>query len=146
LLLGLIGLTTAVWLGVRLYLQITGIRHSPQIYSALVLPEMKRLKPFTRFLYTDDPVYSFHAGIPLPPELGVIGLKRFWSGDLTDARLAAELAAANPGMVLLQNSTRELPFGDWLNAEYRLIYEDQGLRLYASKAVLAQAKQARRNP
>jgi hypothetical protein len=49
-------------------------------------------------------------------------------------------------MVLLQNSARELPFGDWLNAEYRLIYEDRGLRLYASKAVLAQAKQARRNP
>ena len=108
-----------------------------------VLNEVERLKPFTKFMYTDDPIYSFHSGIPLPPKLGVISLKRFWSGDLTNARLAAELEAVKPGILLLKNNTLELPFNDLIHTQYRLIYEDADHRLYGHRAVLADAKQSR---
>jgi len=91
-------------MGARVYLQVTSIRRSPQTYSALVLAEVEHLKPFTKFMYTDDPVYSFHAGIPLPPKLGVISLKRFWSGDLTNARLVEELEAVKPGICYLKTT------------------------------------------
>jgi hypothetical protein len=125
------------------YLQVTSIRRSPQIYSALVLTEVERLKPFTKFMYTDDPVFSFHTGIPLPPKLGLISLKRFWSGDLTNVRLAEELEAVKPGIFLLKNNARELPFNELIHAQYRLIYEDADHRLYGHKDVLAQAKRSR---
>jgi hypothetical protein len=58
-------------MGARVYLQIAAIRNSPQLYSALVLREIKRLKPFSHCMYADPLVYSFHADIPVPPPLAV---------------------------------------------------------------------------
>src|SRR6185437_11302882 len=138
------GATT--WMGARIYLQADGIRHTPRTYTALALEEVARLKPFVQFLYTDEPVYSFHSGVPLPPKLGVISLKRFWTGDLTNERLVDELRATKPGLLLLNNDARELPFGGMIQAEYRLVYQDDKCRLYASKTVLAKARQSRVSP
>jgi hypothetical protein len=132
---GVFGLCAIAWMGARLYLQAQDIRRSPQLHSSLVLREVERFKPFTRFLYADEPVYSFHAGIPMPPQLAVLPLKRFWSGDMTNARFASELAAAKPELLLLRNDTRERPFQAWLEAEYRLVYQDAQHRLFARRAV-----------
>jgi hypothetical protein len=129
----------AVWMGARLYLQVQSMRALPRIHSALVLREIARYRPFTQFLYADDPVYSFHAGMPMPPKLAVAALKRFWSGDLTNARLVEELRSVQPGVILLKNDTQERPFQAWMQAEYRLVYEDALHRLYARKALIDQA-------
>ena len=130
-----------VWMGARLYLQVQSMRHSPRLHNALVLREIERYRPFTQFLYTEEPVYSFHAGIPMPPNLAVAALKRFWSGDLTNAQLVEELQRVRPGMLLLTNDTRERPFQDWMQAEYRLVYEDARHRLYVLRSVIKQAEQ-----
>jgi hypothetical protein len=135
-------LAMLAWMGARVWLQVRNIRQSPQLYTELVLLEIQRLKPFTKFFYTDDPIYSFHAGIPLPPKLGVISLKRFWSGDLTTVQLVEELKASEPGLILVDNNTSELSFSDLLHAEYRLIFEDSEHRLYARRSVLALARQS----
>ena len=139
---GAFAVGAAIWMGSRLSLQIIGIRNSPRIFSSLVLQEIQRLKPFTKFIYTDEPVYSFHSGIPLPPELGVVSLKRFWSGDLSNARLVDILVNRKPGLVLWHNETGALPFDPLLQTDYRLIYEDPQLHLYARTEVLEQAKQS----
>jgi hypothetical protein len=130
----------AVWSVSRVYLQVADIRRSPKLYSSLVLKEIDRFKPFTKFIYTDEPVYSFHADIPLPPKLAVVSLKRFWSGDMTSARLVEELRMAQPGLVLLGNDTRDLPFGDWLAREYRMVYQDNKHRLYAHVTIVDKAE------
>ena len=137
-------LAAVPWLGMRLYLEIESARNSPQIYSSLVLAQIAQFKPFTRFLYTDEPVYSFHAGIPMPPRLAIVSLKRLWTGDLTNAKIAAELESVKPGLILIANDTRELPFSDLIAAEYRLIYVDAEHRLYALKSVIAEARQRRK--
>ena len=133
--LGGFGVCAVTWMGARVWLQARDIRSSPQLYSSLVLHEIERLKPFTRYLYSDEPVYSFHAGIPMPPNLAVMPLKRFWSGDMTNARLAAELEAVRPELMLLKNDTRERPFQRLLQSEYRLVYQDAHHRLFARRAV-----------
>src|SRR5262249_48290192 len=115
----------------RLYLQITGIRNSPQSYCSLVLKEMARFKPFTEWLYADEPIYSFHSGIALPPNLAVVMLKRLWSGDMTNERIALEIARLKPGLILLKNDTQVVPFKDLLDKEYRPVYLDDVPRLYA---------------
>ena len=137
--LGAYCLCAAGWMGVRVYLQAAGIRRSPQLDSCLVLKEIEPLKPFTSFMFTDQPVYSFHAGIPMRPSLAVITLKRLWSGELTNERIAAELRAVKPGLMLLASDTRELHYQDLLEAEYRLVYEDGDHRLYALKTVIDRA-------
>jgi hypothetical protein len=133
-------LAACLWAGSRVWLQIAELRKAPKLYSSLVLQEIKRFKPFTKFIYTDEPVYSFHADIPLPPKLGVVSLKRFWSGDMTNARLVEELRAAQPGLILLKNDARELPFSDWLNREYRVVYQDDRHRLHAHLTIADKAE------
>jgi len=137
---GVCGLLMAGWMSSRVYLQISKIRSSPQIYSSLVLKEIERYKPFTKFIYTDEPAYSFHAGIPMPPALAVITLKRLWSGDMTNARLVEELRLSKPGVLLLKNQTTELPFSDWMNTEYRLVYQDEKHNLYVHKSIVGKVR------
>ncbi len=132
--LSVFGVCAVSWMGARVYLQAQDMRSSPQLHSSLVLQGLERLKPFTRFLYADESIYSFHAGIPMPPNLAVMPLKRFWSGHMTNARLAAELEAARPELMLLKNDTRERPFQRLLQSEYRLVYQDPNHRLFARRA------------
>ena len=137
---GLLAFGAVAWLGARMYLQVTGIRNSPQIYAALVLKEIERLKPFSRWMYTDQLVYSFHADIPMPPPLAVVPLKRLWIGEMDDAKIAAEMSRFKPEIILLHNDSRVVPFQEILNAEYRLIYQDASQRLYAERATIKRAE------
>jgi hypothetical protein len=101
----------------------------------LVLNEIDRFKPFTQWIYTDKLVYSFYSRIPVPPQLAVIPLKRLWSGEMTNARIRNEVQKYKPGLVVLRNDSRETPFQDLLNSEYRLVYQDPDNRLYAHKSI-----------
>ncbi len=125
------------WMGARLCLQVVDTRKSPRLYASLVLKEINRFKPFTKFLFTDQPIYSFHAQIPMPPHLAMISLKRLWSGDISDAQIAAEMAAVKPGLILLANDTLVVPFQDSVDEDYRLVYRDQANRLYVLKSIKA---------
>jgi hypothetical protein len=63
------GLLALGWIGARIYLEVTVIRHSPQLYYAVVVKEIERVKGDTKFMYADHTIYSFHSGIPMPPQL-----------------------------------------------------------------------------
>jgi hypothetical protein len=139
LLVGVFGICAAAWMGARVYLQVASIRNSPQTYSSLVLQQIERLKPFARFIYTEEPIYSFHAGIPMPPQLAVVPLKRLWSGDMTNTRIGAEMAQVKPEIILLRSNSTDTTLNDLIAAEYRPIYEDGKHRLYARKSVAKQA-------
>jgi 4-amino-4-deoxy-L-arabinose transferase-like glycosyltransferase len=132
---GLILTAALLWTCGRVYFQIGSIRSAPRIYSDLAIAEMARFKPFTQWLYADEPIYSFHAGIPFPPNLAVIMYKRLWSGDMTNEKLAAELGAVKPGLILLKQDTRAVAFQDLLEREYRLVYYDSAHRLYAHSSI-----------
>ncbi len=135
--LGLFLAAAPAWMGARVYLQAAGIHALPRIHSTLALREAARLRPHVRFMFTDEPIYSFHTKTPLPPALGVLSLKRFWSGDMTNARLTRELRKAKPELLLLKNETTELPFDDLIRSDYRLIYYDERTRLFGLKEMLS---------
>jgi hypothetical protein len=128
-------LAATFWGGLRAYLQISEIRRAPQTYYALVLNEIQRFKPFTHWIYTDNLTYSFHSGIPVPPRLAVVSLKRLWSGEITSDGVASEVGKYKPGLIALRNDSRPLPFQDLMNTEYRLVYQDPANRLYAHKTI-----------
>jgi hypothetical protein len=132
-------LGATAWTGARLYLEVQSMQALPRLHSALVLREISRYRPFTHFFYAEEPIYSFHANIPMPPKLAVAALKRFWSGELTNSRLVEELQRVRPGVILLTNDTRERPFQAWMQREYRLVFEDAKHRLYVLRSVLDQA-------
>lgn len=128
-----LGMLAFSWMALRLYFQIADARHLSRIYASPLLTELARFRPAAKWLYTEDPVYSFHSGIPLPPPLGVMVLKRYWCGEMTDQRLADELKSWTPGLILLRNNTDTHVFQDWLDAEYRLAYRDATHRLYVPR-------------
>lgn len=127
------------WMAGRVYVQALDIRKAERTYSSLVLKELERYRPFTEFLFTTEAVYAFHADIPLPPKLATLSLKRFWTGSMTNAKLADEMRAVRPGVLLLANDTRELPFQALL-AEYRMVYQDARHRVYVLPAIIEQAE------
>jgi len=133
--MGLYAIGALLWMTTRAYLEISGIRKSPQTYYALVLNEIDRFKPFTQWLYADNLSYSFYSRIPMPPQLAVIPLKRLWSGEMTNAGIRDEMQKFRPGLIVLRNDSRETPFQDLLNTEYRLVYQDADNRLYAHKTI-----------
>lgn len=129
------------WMVGRLYLESASIRDCPRIESSLFLEDIARYKPYAKFFYTEEPVYSFHAEIPMPPKLAVVALKRLWSGDMTNEKIRQEMWRIKPEIILLLNDNREVPFTDLITAEYQPVYEDQKHRLYVSRATVAKARQ-----
>jgi hypothetical protein len=139
LILGVFALCALPWVGARLYLQESGIRHVPKLYNCRALKEIERFKPLTQYLFADQPIYSFHSGVPLPPRLAILSLKRFWTGEMSNARIVSELEANRPGLMLLGNDPGERCFQALLNGDYQLVYEDAGSRLYALKSIARKA-------
>ncbi len=137
--LGLAICAIAVWVAARVSLEVDGVRSGRQTYSDLVLQEMARYKPFVRYMYADEPIYSFHAGIPMVPALGVVVMKRFWSGELTNARIRDEIVRMKPELILLRNPSQPAPFDDHLVDAYRLVFEDKTHRLFVAKTILPKA-------
>lgn len=131
-------LCAVCWMGGRMYLQVMAVRSSPQLYAEPVLEYIARLKPYAHWMYATKEIYSFHAGIPMPPELAVVPLKRFWAGEITNDEIAAELASVRPEIILLNNDGQQAPFQALLDRDYRLVFEDREHRLYAYKSIARQ--------
>jgi hypothetical protein len=71
----------------------------------------------------------------MPPDLAVLVRKRLWSGNMTNAKIAAAMSEIQPGIVLLPNDSHPVPFQALIRAQYHLVYEDQRHLLYAHKSI-----------
>lgn len=140
-LLAIFLLAAGGWMATRGYLQITSMRSAPRVFSSMLLSEIERYKPYAQFMYSTEPVYCFHAGIPLPPELANISLKRLWSGDMTNSKMVSELSRIKPGLVMIGNVTNELPYSGLLQTDYKMVYQDERHQLYALKSIAEKVNQ-----
>jgi len=132
-------LCAASWMAMRSYFEIVSMRQSPRVFNSLLLKEIQKYKPFTEYLFTSEEVYTFHAQIPPPPHLAELSLKRLWSGDMTNAKIAAELEEVKPELILIGNQTIELPYQDLLEREYRMVYQDGEHELFVLNTVIKEA-------
>jgi hypothetical protein len=132
ILFGIFASCALAWVGARVYVQISELNQGPKVHNSVLFNEMNRIKPFAKWMYTDEPVYSFHLDVPMPPDLAVVPLKRMWSGEMTVERIRETLRRLKPEIILLRNQSDEVILGDLLENEYRLIYQDQKHRLYTT--------------
>lgn len=74
----------------------------------------------TPWVFTDQTVAAFWAGLPVPPELAVIPSKRIWSGQISRAAILESLERYQPRLVLLRPGS-EVKFGltDYLRQHYQ---------------------------
>lgn len=133
-------ISATAWMSARIYLEEHTLRNAARLYTSLVLKEIERYRPFTKFMFSDQPIFSFHADVPMPPHLAVISLKRLWSGDLSNNAIRAELEEVKPGLILLGTMSQEVPYGELLTREYKLVYQDGENRLYAHQTIAKKPK------
>jgi 4-amino-4-deoxy-L-arabinose transferase-like glycosyltransferase len=124
------------WAGARATIQISSMRHLPKLHAELILREIEAYRPHVEFMYCDESIYSFHADIPMPPNLCVVPFKRFWSGEIFNEQIRRELEQNPPGLMLLKNDTKQKPFSNLLQEGYRLVYQDAKHMLFVHKGVL----------
>ncbi len=121
----------------RLAGEVNRIRTARTIASDRVLGRIATYRGRTRWIYTQPVIYAFHAGIPVPPELAVLSLKRFWSGQMTWRSLLEILEKYHPEQMLLVKTSMAPEWAQFLKADY-VIELDEGERvLYVAKALKA---------
>lgn len=98
-----------------------------------LLARITQLREQTRWMYSEDVIYAFHARIPVPPELAVITLKRFWSGQISMDGILAILKRYQPEQLLLHKRRFGSDWEKFLNENYSLIAEEGPLVLYEAR-------------
>ncbi len=130
--------------GLRLYDEIQEIRALPRTEGNPIITAMRRYASRTHWVYTKATMYPFDAGLPVIPELAVLPLKRYWSGQITERRILAILKEYRPEQILLTSYGATDPkMREFVKDDYAPVCQDSGYTLYIAKG-LAGARQAAR--
>jgi 4-amino-4-deoxy-L-arabinose transferase-like glycosyltransferase len=112
----------------------------PRVGSDAVLRKLCENARATRWLYSDEYVYAFLARLRVPPELVVLPLKRFWSGQLDGERVLSCVRRYQPEQVLLSGGSKMSP--EWERTDgtnYSVVCEDGPYRLFVAKRIATSA-------
>ena len=117
--------------GVRLHSEIEGIRGVRRIDTDCLVAAMRAGGPRTQWIYTRATMYAFHAKLRVIPELAVMPLKRFWSGQITRTEILAVVKRFRPEQLLLDDRDMgDAEMARFVNDHYRLVTEASGLALW----------------
>jgi hypothetical protein len=120
---------------VRLEANIRSFRQSPRADQSPLLAKMKQFAPNTRWVYSQRVIYPFQAGLPVPPEIAVVVLKRYWSGQITPEQIVEVCRRYQPEQLVLYKVRAGGEWKELLAAEYLPVYEDTNCVLYVAKRI-----------
>ena len=123
---------------VRIEAAVKSIRQHPKVSGSALLAKMRQYSPRTHWVYAQPVIYPFHAGLPVPPKIAVVMLKRYWSGQITPVEIVDVCRQYKPEQLVLY---RPRAGGEWtelLKTDYRQVYEDANCLLYVSKGILSE--------
>jgi hypothetical protein len=78
-------------------------------------------------------LYPFHARLPVPPELAIVTLKRFWSGQLTTGQIREICQREKVPLIILPKGPPPSEWQTFLNSGYILSTNDGVNALYVAK-------------
>ena len=107
-----------------------------RIKNSLVLAKMREYTDQSHWAYAQfgDEAYPFNARLPMPPELAVVTLKRFWSGQITVEKIV-EICQRYQVEELLLDSSRINYEWDALLNDYDIVYKDKMFTLYVARRI-----------
>ena len=109
---------------------------SELVAKYLGLPFLKKeYAPHAGSAYSDLGLYPFHARLPVPPELAIVTLKRFWSGQLTTGQIRDICQREKVPLIILPKGTPPPEWQTFLNAGYILTTNDGANALYTAKEI-----------
>ena len=93
---------------------------------------MREHSEHTRWVYADNPLYAFHARLPMPPELAVVTPKRFWSGQITVEDIVSVCRSRQAELLLLKSGSMEQTWEVFVKAGYSVEYHEGNYALYVA--------------
>jgi hypothetical protein len=117
------------------------IRSSPAILNDPMLRHIDQYRDRTKWIYAQPIIYPFHARLRAPPELAVVTLKRYWSGQISSQDILAWLRRRQPEQVLLFKASLDADWSDFLQAHYTAEFDDGKKVLYVAKPLKLKARQ-----
>lgn len=111
------------------------MRQAPRASDSVVLAKMKQYAGRTRWVYVQPVIYPFHAGLAVPPELAVVMLKRYWSGQITPEQIVETCRRYKPEQLLLYRSRVGSEWKELLKADYQTVYQDTNYVLFVTKTL-----------
>jgi len=118
----------------RLEANMRDLRHRPTVASSRIVTTMRQYADRTHWAYAERVIYPFHAQVLVPPELAVIVLKRFWSGQITDEGIVAACKRYHAEQLILTDT----PSAEWtelLASQYVLACTENDSTLYVAKSI-----------
>jgi hypothetical protein len=111
------------------------LRDARPISDSALIRKMRSHGDTTRWAYSDQVIYPFHAGLLVPPWLAVVSQKRIASKAINEAVIIATLQAYTPEQVLVSSGTASSPvWKHFLKVKYQFIMEEAGLCLFWRKS------------
>ncbi|WP_193895621.1 ArnT family glycosyltransferase [Nostoc sp. LEGE 06077] len=93
-------------------------------------------KKYTKWLFTDYPIYAFYSGLPVPPEIAVLSHIRIESKSITAEELISVLQIYHPEQVLLcKSKTINNYLIDYLNKNYLKTYQNTRCNHFLLKGI-----------
>ena len=123
----------------RLEGNVKDLRQRPTVSSSVIVAKMKQYAEHTRWAYADPVIYPFHAQVRVPPELAIVMLKRFWSGQITTEAIVESCKRYRAEQLVLP----AVPPAEWrelLASEYIPACAEKGWVLYVAKSIYQPAK------
>ncbi len=107
------------------------LRERTRVDGDPILAKMKGYAARTHWVYVryTKEAYAFHARLPMPPELAMVTLKRFWSGQISAEGIVDTCRRHKPEQVLLNPGEITSEWRGFLT-NYVVVYQDENNVLY----------------
>jgi len=91
---------------------------------------MKEYKRQTKWVFADNALYPFHAGMLTPPEIAVLSAKRLRAGLITQPELLNLLVHYRAEQVLVRRHVFDEKFMRYVEQHYTQVFEQGSLQLF----------------
>lgn len=118
----------------RLEINIKGLQQRERTEASGLLARIRQFAPQTHWIYVQSGMeqYAFAAQLSMPPEIAVVSLKRFWSGQISDADIINTCHQYQPEQLLMNSNLITDAWASFLR-EYTNAYQEQNFKLYVQK-------------
>jgi len=117
----------------RLEGNVRALRVLPIVNGNPIVQKMRQFAPKTDWVYAQPEIYAFHAGLRVPPELTVVVLKRFWSGQINTIDIIETCRRYKVEQLVLYESRVSPQWKEFLTPVYVLAERGSNCLLYASQ-------------
>lgn len=121
--------------GERLWRQASEIYHLPRVEESGLVAAMRRFAGRTHWVYTQETIFPFHAGLRVVPELALQPAKRSWSSQISQEQIWDTVIRYLPEQLLLSEGQIPPEVRPFIVRHYDVVYQEGAYMLFVLKSV-----------